>query len=49
MYLLLPFPAGQDEENNAVLSNIKKFGNIDAFCSLVRKYTGYIHEGRKNA
>ena len=36
--------AGQDEENNAVLGNIKKFGNIDAFWQLVRKYTGYIHE-----
>ena len=39
--------AGQDEENNAVLSNIKKFGNIDAFWQLVRKYTGYIHEDEK--
>ena len=39
--------AGQDEENNAVLSNIKKFGNIDAFWQLVRKYTGYIHEDGK--
>lgn len=39
--------AGQDEENNAVLGNIKKFGNIDAFWQLVRKYTGYIHEEDK--
>ena len=39
--------AGQGEENNAVLSNIKKFGNIDAFWQLVRKYTGYIHEDEK--
>lgn len=39
--------AGQDEENNAVLSNIKKFGNIDAFWQLARKYTGYIHEDGK--
>ena len=39
--------AGQDEENNAVLSNIKKFGNIDAFWQLARKYTGYIHEDEK--
>ena len=38
---------GQGEENNAVLSNIKKFGNIDAFWQLVRKYTGYIHEDEK--
>ena len=36
--------AGLDEENNAVLNNIKKFGNIDAFWQLVRKYTGYIYE-----
>ena len=36
-------------ENNAVLGNIKKFGNIDAFWQLVRKYTGYIHEGWKSA
>ena len=39
--------AGQDEESNTVLSNIKKFGNIDAFWQLVRKYTGYIHEDEK--
>ncbi|HJB36863.1 MAG TPA: BREX-1 system phosphatase PglZ type A [Candidatus Acutalibacter ornithocaccae] len=36
--------AGLDEENNAVLNHIKKFGNIDAFWQLVRKYTGFIHE-----
>ena len=36
--------AGLDEENNAVLNNIKKFGNIEAFWQLVRKYTGFIHE-----
>ena len=39
--------AGQDKESNPVLSNIKKFGNIDAFWQLVRKYTGYIHEDEK--
>ena len=39
--------AGLDEENNAVLNNIKKFGNIDAFWQLVRKYTGYIYEEEK--
>lgn len=33
-----------DEESNAVLNNIKKFGNIEAFWQLVRKYTGFIHE-----
>ena len=39
--------AGLDEENNAVLTNIKKFGNIEAFWQLVRKYTGFIHEDEK--
>lgn len=38
---------GLDEEKNAALSNIKKFGNIEAFWQLVRKYTGYIHEDEK--
>ena len=32
---------GLDEETNTPISNIKKFGNIDAFWQLVRKYTGY--------
>ena len=36
--------AGLDEENNAALNNIKKFGNIEAFWQLARKYTGFIHE-----
>ena len=39
--------AGLDEESNAVLNNIKKFGNIEAFWKLVRKYTGFIHEDDK--
>ena len=39
--------AGLDEENNSVLHNIRKFGNIEAFWQLVRKYTGYIHEKDK--
>lgn len=39
--------AGLDEENNAALNSIKKFGNIDAFWQLVRKYTGYIYEEEK--
>lgn len=39
--------AGLDEENNAALNNIKKFGNIEAFWQLVRKYTGFIHEDDK--
>jgi len=38
---------GLDEEKNAALNNIKKFGNIEAFWQLVRKYTGYIHEDEK--
>ena len=41
------FPAGLDEESNAVLNNIQKFGNIEAFWQLVRKYTGFIHEDDK--
>lgn len=36
--------AGLDEDSNAALNKIKKYGNIDAFWQLVRKYTGYIHE-----
>lgn len=39
--------AGLDEESNDVLNNIKKFGNIEAFWQLVRKYTGFIHEENK--
>lgn len=39
--------AGLDENNNAALNSIKKFGNIDAFWQLARKYTGYIHEEDK--
>ena len=35
---------GLDEESNTPIVNIKKFGNIDAFWQLVRKYTGYIYE-----
>lgn len=34
--------AGLDKENNTALSQIEKFGNIDAFWSLARKYTGYL-------
>lgn len=36
--------AGLDEDSNEALIRIKKYGNIDAFWQLVRKYTGYIHE-----
>lgn len=35
---------GLDEESNTPIINIKKFGNIDAFWQLVRKYTGYLYE-----
>ncbi|MDR3728846.1 MAG: BREX-1 system phosphatase PglZ type A [Oscillospiraceae bacterium] len=35
---------GLDEESNTPIINIKKFGNIDAFWQLVRKYTGYVYE-----
>lgn len=33
----------RDEAHNAVLRNIQKFGNCDAFWQLVQKYTGYCH------
>lgn len=39
--------AGLDKENNPALINIEKFGNIDAFWSLVRRYTGYMNEDDK--
>ena len=35
---------GLEEESNTPIVNIKKFGNIDAFWQLVRKYTGYTYE-----
>ena len=35
---------GLEEESNTPIVNIKKFGNIDAFWQLVRKYTGYLYE-----
>lgn len=35
---------GMDIAENTPLVNIGKFGNIDAFWQLVRKYTGYQHE-----
>ena len=33
--------AGLEKENNTALTAIEKFGNIDAFWSLILKYTGY--------
>ena len=35
---------GLEEESNTPIVNIKKFGNIDAFWQLARKYTGYLYE-----
>lgn len=35
--------AGLDNENNASLANIEKFGSIEAFWQLVQKYTGYVN------
>lgn len=37
-----------NEAHNTVLSNIKKYGNIDVFWQFIRKYTGYIHEEEKS-
>lgn len=34
--------AGLDKQRNELLSNIDKFGNIEAFWQLVQKYTGYV-------
>lgn len=39
--------AGSDKDSNEVLQNIRKFGSIEAFWQLVRKYTGYIEEEDK--
>lgn len=39
--------AGLDKETNSVLQNIRKFGSIEAFWQLARKYTGYIEEEGK--
>lgn len=36
-----------NEEENLPLANIQKFGSIDAFWQLARKYTGYIYESDK--
>ena len=39
--------AGLDRENNTALANIKKYGNIEAFWSLIQKYTGFINDNDK--
>lgn len=36
--------SGMDPEENAALSNIKKFGNEDILWDYVSKYTGYVYE-----
>ncbi|NLB56058.1 MAG: BREX-1 system phosphatase PglZ type A, partial [Lentisphaerae bacterium] len=33
--------AGLEKENNTALAAIEKFGNIDAFWSMINRYTGY--------
>lgn len=33
-----------DAEDNKVLENIRKFGNIDVFCDMLVKYTGYAED-----
>ncbi|MFV0503480.1 MAG: BREX-1 system phosphatase PglZ type A [Lachnospirales bacterium] len=38
---------GTDSETNSALINITKFGNINAFWSIVREETGYIHKADK--
>lgn len=35
--------AGLEKENNTALTPIEKFGNIEAFWLLVRKFTGYVN------
>ena len=35
--------AGLIKEDNELLSNIEKFGNIEVFWQLVQKYTGYVN------
>ncbi|MCL2301625.1 MAG: BREX-1 system phosphatase PglZ type A [Firmicutes bacterium] len=35
--------AGLEKESNAALTAIEKFGSMDAFWSLIQKYTGYPH------
>ena len=36
--------AGLENESNPALTAIEKFGNIDAFWSLIQKYTGFVYE-----
>ncbi|HQQ66636.1 MAG TPA: BREX-1 system phosphatase PglZ type A [Thermotogota bacterium] len=45
--IIAVFSAGLEKGSNALLENIEKFGNIEAFWQLVRKFTGYARgEGR---
>lgn len=39
---------GMDMETNEALTCIRKFGNLDAFWQLVRKYTGFLYEEGKS-
>ena len=39
--IIAALTAGLEKENNTALTAIEKFGNIDAFWSLIQKYTGY--------
>lgn len=39
--------AGLDKEQNPVLQNIQRFGNLDVFWQLAEKYTGYAEEAEK--
>lgn len=40
--LIAVLAAGLDKDTNPALQGIERFGNIDAFWQMVRKYTGYI-------
>lgn len=39
--------AGLDDETNASLENIRKFGSIEAFWQLVQGFTGFVHDDEK--
>lgn len=39
--------AGLDEETNAPLENIRKFGSSDAFWQMVQGFTGFVHDDEK--
>ena len=35
--------AGLEKESNTAISNITRFGNVEAFWQLIQKYTGYVN------